>query len=61
MGQIVNYLSEVRIELSKVVWPKRDEVIRLTLVVIAISFFVGAYTGGLDFIFTKLLGLLVSR
>ncbi len=61
METIINYFSEVRVELSKVVWPKRDEVIRLTLVVLAISFIVGVYTGGLDFIFTKLLGVLVSR
>lgn len=61
MQTVVNYLSEVKLELSKVVWPKRDEVIRLTLVVIAISFIVGVYTGGIDFIFTKLLGVVVSR
>ncbi len=58
---VVGFVKEVRLELSKVVWPKRDDVIRLTLIVIIISIIFGAYTGGLDFVFTKLLEKLVSR
>lgn len=61
MRTIIAYLTEVKLELSKVVWPKSNEVVRLTLLVLAISFIVGAYTGGLDFVFTKLLGAVVSR
>jgi len=57
----INYLKEVRLELSKVVWPKREEVIKLTLIVIIISVIVGLYLGALDFIYTKLLELLISR
>lgn len=57
----IDYLKEVRLELSKVVWPKRQEVIRLTLVVIIISAIVGAYVGVLDFGLTKLLESLVAR
>ena len=59
MGRISKYLGEVRLELSKVVWPKREEVIRLTLIVITISFIVGVYLGGVDYLFTKLLEGLV--
>ena len=57
----INYLKEVRLELSKVIWPKRDEVIKLTLIVIIISVIVGLYLGALDFIYTKLLELLINR
>lgn len=46
-------------ELAKVTWPKREETIKLTLIVLLISALVGLYVGGLDFIFTKLLSLLV--
>ena len=49
------YLKEVRLELTKVTWPKREEVIRLTLVVFIFSVVVGLYLGGLDLTFTKLL------
>ena len=57
----INYLKEVRFELSKVVWPKREEVIKLTLIVIIISVVVGLYLGVLDFGYTKLLEFLVNR
>jgi len=61
VGPVVRYLSEVRTELSKVVWPKRQEVIKLTLMVIIISVIVGIYVGGLDFIFTRLLSTLLGH
>lgn len=57
----INYLKDVRFELSKVVWPKRKEVIKLTLTVFIISAVVGAYVGGLDFVFTKVLELIIAR
>lgn len=56
-----NFLREVRDELQKVVWPTRDEIIRLTVVVLLISLFVGLFLGGTDYILTKLIGLLVTR
>jgi preprotein translocase subunit SecE len=56
-----NFLREVRDELRKVVWPTRDEVIRLTGVVILVSLLVGIFLGGADFILTKLVALLVTR
>jgi len=56
-----NFLKEVRDELKKVVWPTRDEVIRLTSVVILVSLIVGVFLGGTDFILTKLVGLLIAR
>jgi preprotein translocase subunit SecE len=57
----VVFLKEVRDELRKVVWPTRDEVIRLTGVVILISVGVGLFLGAADFILTKLVGLLITR
>lgn len=55
MKKVVTFISEVKSELVKVTWPKRDEVIRLTLVVMAISAIVAGFVGVLDFLFTKLL------
>jgi preprotein translocase subunit SecE len=59
--RLVNYFTEVKVELSKVIWPKRDEVIRLTLVIFIISTVVGAYVGGLDYGLTKVLEYAVAR
>ncbi len=61
MKRILDYLSEVKVELSKVTWPRRDEVIKLTIIVILISLIVGVYVGALDFGFTKLLEIFVAK
>ena len=60
MKKIFTYIGEVREELKKVSWPSREEVIRLTGVVIISSVIVGLYLGGLDYIFTQLLGLIIG-
>ena len=54
------FLREVKGELDKVSWPHSSNVVRLTITVIVISLVVGLYLGGLDYLFTTLLGLLVS-
>lgn len=55
------FLLEVKAELLKVTWPTKQQVIRLTGVVVAISLLVGLYIGALDFIFTKLMEFFVKR
>lgn len=56
----VIFLKEVRDELKKVVWPTREEVIRLTAVVIIVSLVVGLYLGGIDMILTKILAVVIK-
>lgn len=60
MKEVLKYLQEVKVELSKVSWPKKEEVIRLTLIVLLISSFIGAYIGIIDFLLTKVLELLIK-
>jgi len=55
------FFTEVKSELFKVTWPTKNQVIRLTTVVIFISLAVGIFIGGLDFVFTKLIGLIVKK
>ena len=57
----VVFLKEVRDELQKVVWPTRDEIIRLTGVVILVSIGVGIFLGSVDFILTKLVELIITK
>jgi preprotein translocase subunit SecE len=61
MATPVGFLKEVRDELQKVVWPTRDEIIRLTGVVIIVTVFVGLFLGGADFILTKLVQFIVVK
>ncbi len=60
MKRIVKYFHESRSELSKVVWPEKKETVRLTAIVIAVTFAIGAYLGELDYLFNKLLGFLIK-
>lgn len=60
MSTPLSFLLETREELKKVIWPTRQEVMRLTGVVIGVSAIVGLFIGGLDFVFTKLLSLLIK-
>ena len=60
MKNIISFIGQTREELRKVTWPDRKEVIRLTMVVIVSSVIVGLYLGGMDYIFTKLLGLIIG-
>ena len=49
------YLTESWSELRKVAWPTRETVVRLTLLVIAVSIVVGVYIGVLDTIFNTMI------
>lgn len=49
----ITFLRQVYDELKLVKWPTRNETIRLTTVVLFISFVIGAYIGALDYIFTQ--------
>ena len=44
----VTFLRETFSELSKSVWPTREETARLTVVVIVLSIIMGFFLGGLD-------------
>lgn len=54
------FLKEVRSEMGLVTWPSKKEAIRLTTVVILISLAMAAFIGALDFIFTKLMELIIK-
>lgn len=55
MANPIQFLREVRSELSKVVWPSRGQVVRTTLAVIALSIVIGIFLGAADYGLTKLL------
>lgn len=60
MGRIIDFLKEVRVELSKVVWPSRAQTIQLTLIVVLVTVIVGFFLGGVDLLLTKLLGIITG-
>lgn len=54
MTSPLTFVQQTYDELKRVVWPTREQLFRLTFVVIAISVVVGIYIGGIDFVLTKL-------
>ena len=55
-----NFISSAIGELKKVVWPTRQETIKLTTMVLVVSAVMGVILGLFDFGFSKLIDLLVK-
>jgi preprotein translocase subunit SecE len=56
---ITTWVRDVRSELRKCAWPTREETLRLTTVIIAISLIVGIILGAFDALFAWMMtGLL---
>ena len=55
------FIRDIIGELQKVTWPSREEVFRLTGVVILISLAIGFVLGVLDMGFSRILNVLVFR
>lgn len=56
----VTFLQQTQDELKKVTWLTQQEVIRLTVVIIIVSVIVGLFLGGLDFLLTKLMEIIIK-
>lgn len=57
--RFITFLKESKIELKKVTWPSRQETIRYTVMVIAVSGAGAIFLGGLDTLFQYLLDTFV--
>ncbi len=56
--KITEYIKQTRTEMSHVTWPSREQTIRFTSLVIAVSLITALILGIADFVFSKLLTLL---
>jgi preprotein translocase subunit SecE len=54
------YFQETQAELRKVVWPTRDEATNLTVVVLAVTAAMTVILGGIDWVFSRLLSVVLS-
>lgn len=61
MSKVFDFLKEVQVELSKVVWPSRAQTIKLTIIVIMVTIIVGFFIGGVDFLLQRVTNLLLFR
>ncbi len=58
-GKIQNFLTEVAVELKKVSWPTRAELIEATWVVIVSTFFLTVFIWLADVILSKAVSLMI--
>jgi len=55
MHKVINYLKEVKVELSKVIWPTRKEALYMTGKVLIFVIIISLFIASIDFIFTKII------
>jgi len=58
LNKVIGFLNEVKVELSKVSWSTRQELVGSTIVVIMITLIMGLFIGLLDLLLSKGLSLL---
>ena len=52
MNRIIDFFSEVKSEIGKVIWPRKEEFIGSVMVVGILIFFAAIILGGMDFGYT---------
>lgn len=55
-----NYFRGAINEVKKVTWPTRKQTIQYSIVVVAMSLGIAIFFGGLDYIFSELLNILLN-
>lgn len=58
--KLVDYIKDTRGELKHVSWPTRGQAIAFTFIVILISVATAVFLGAFDFVFAKLLALIIG-
>ena len=56
----IRMIGEVAGELRRVTWPSREETVRLTIIVIAVSVAIGAFLGLVDLGFSRLMTFVLN-
>ncbi len=54
-NKIINFLKEVKVELNKVSWSTRHELIGSTMVVITVTFIMAVFIGVIDILLSHIL------
>lgn len=58
---VMRYLRETRAELAKVTWPTREEWLRLSGIVLAVTIIMALVLGTMDAVGAQLMDLLIYR
>jgi preprotein translocase subunit SecE len=61
MAQVIKFLKEVKIELIKVTWPQKEELVGSTAVVLVLSIILAIFIGIADAIINKIVFFILTR
>ncbi|MDD5083522.1 MAG: preprotein translocase subunit SecE [Candidatus Moranbacteria bacterium] len=61
MRNIFTFIKEAKIELTKVTWPTKDQIIRSTMLVVGLTFALAIFLGGLDYGFSYALKTFIVK
>jgi len=59
IANVQKFIGEVTVELKKVSWSTKQELIDATWIVLISTFVLGIYIGVIDFVLSKFLGLII--
>jgi len=57
--KIVGYIKNSKVELKKVIWPTRKQIINQTVLVIVVSLIVAMILGVVDYFLTRIIALII--
>lgn len=60
MAKATNFIQEVKVQLGKVAWPSKEELISSTIVVLVSTFLLGIFIGLCDLFFSNAVNVLIS-
>lgn len=60
MSKIMSFVNEVKVELKRVTWPTRDELVGSTIIVCLLVVVFAAILGSMDAVFSLLIRNIVS-
>lgn len=61
MIEVVRFLQEVKLEFSKVVWPKTNDFIGSTIIVLFLVVVFALYLGLVDWVFARMMEYILKR
>jgi len=57
--KIIGYIKNSKVELKKVIWPTRKQIINQTVLVIVVSLIVAVILGIVDYFLTRIIALII--
>ena len=61
MKKLSNFFKEIKIEMTKVAWPNKDELIGSTVIVLVSLAILSGFIGVCDLVLSKIINVIMAR